>query len=234
MMKYLLLFLCLFIVYPAFVYSQSELCENGYLPFKKGVSFELTSYNRKGKVGSVVRHEIVDVTSVDGGFRATVNMQLFDDKGSPGYGGQYYIDCHGDALAIDMSSMLNPETFAAFSSMQVDVTGDGLSIPKTLTAGQTLPDGQMDLHASLNGMSLIHLTLSVTDRKVLSTESVTTPAGTFNCVKLAQTSSISGLGSRSYSGVTWLAKGVGTVRTENYDKKGELESYIELTKFSKN
>ena len=216
------------------LFGQSDLCSNGYLPFQKGVSFELTSYNHKGKVTSVVQHAIKDIVQTSNGFRATVGMQILDSKGKASGGGQYFIDCSNDGFTLDMSSMLNPESLSAISAMQVDVSGNGLSIPNTLAPGQKLPDGQMEIKASMNGIALMTLSIDITDRNVLEKENLTTPAGAFDCVKLKQTTKLGGLGKKEYTGATWLAPGVGTVRSENYNNKGEIESYTELTKFNKN
>jgi hypothetical protein len=218
----------------ATLFSQSDLCQNGYLPFREGVSFEITSYNQKGKVASVVQHAITEISPSSGGFRATVEMQILDDKGKDVHGGRYFIDCGDNGFSLDMSSMLNPESLTALSSLEVDVTGDGLSIPNTLVPGQKLPDGEMQIKASMNNLALITMSISISDRNVIGKETLTTPAGTFACVKLTQTTTIGGLGNKSYTGTTWLAPGVGTVRSENYNKKGEVESYTELTKFNTN
>lgn len=208
-------------------------CDDGYMPFDAGVVFELTSYNAKGKAGSVVRHEITEHREDASGFLATVQIQIRDDKGKPASGGVYSITCAEESLLVDMQSMLNPETFAAFGSMEVEITGDALSIPHRLAPGQTLPNAEMQIRASLSGMALITMQLAITNRKVEAKESIKTPAGTFDCIRLSQTTTISGMGSKSYESKTWLARGVGMVRTENYNKKGAMESYTELTTFSK-
>lgn len=215
------------------VSAQNNLCDNGYMPFSEGVSFELTTYNKKDKVSSVVKHEITEVEGSTSEYTAQVKTQVFDDKGKPTVNGSYTIQCTEDGIGIDMSTMMSQESMAAFSSMDVDVTGDALIIPNTLSPGQTLPDGEMQMQASMSGMSLMKLNMQVTDRKVESRESITTPAGTFDCVKITQTTTLDGFGKNAYTSTSWYAKGVGMVRTENYDKKGELNSYTVLTAFNK-
>jgi len=131
-----------------------------------------------------------------------------------------------------MSSMLNPESLAAMSSLEVDVTGDGLSIPNRLVPGQTLPDGNMEMKATMGGIALMNISIAISDRTVIGSETLTTPAGVFECVKLTQTTTMGGLGSKSYTSTSWFARGVGTVRSETFDNKGEMSSYTELTKFN--
>jgi len=231
-MRRIFCFLFLFSFSLTCLSAQSTACESAYMPFKQGVSFELTNYNQKGKKTGSVRHEVDDVSTHSSGYRATIRTQIFDDKGKSTIDGQYTVDCTHDGIVVDVSSMLNPQTMAAFGSMEVDVSGDGLQIPNTLATGTVLPDASMHMKASMNGLSLMQLNMQITDRKVIGQESITTPAGTFTCVKLVQTTSMDGFGKSTYDSTTWYAKGVGTVRVENYDKKGELSGYSELTAFA--
>jgi hypothetical protein len=201
------------------------------MPFQEGVFFELTSYSPKENLTSVTQHTVGDVEEIAKGYRVLVGTTLFDNKGEPSVESQYYLECREDGIFLDISSMLSPESMAAFQSMQVDVTGDALSIPNTMSPGQTLPDGEMHMKASMNGLTLMKLTMRITDRRVTGRETRTTPAGIFECVILEQQTEIEGFGRNAYQSKSWYAKGVGTVRTENYDKKGKLSGYSELTKF---
>jgi hypothetical protein len=230
-MKYFVCSVFCTLLLSGFLRAQTNLCESGYMPFHQGTSFELTSYNQKGKLTSSVQHSIKDVASFSGGYRATVETEVMDDKGKSLMDGQYTIDCDEDGITLDVSSLLNSQTLTALSAMEVAVSGEGLFIPNTLHAGQTLPDASMHMQASMNGMTLFKLNMNITDRSVTASGSVTTPAGTFDCMKIVQTTSIDGLGKSTYNSASWFAKGVGMVRTENYDKKGALESYTELTQF---
>ena len=57
--------------------------------------------------------------------------------------------------------------------------------------------------------------------KMLGTETVTGPAGTFDCVKLSYTLVITGPNGNDKRNITeWYAKGVGLVKTVDSDKKG--------------
>jgi hypothetical protein len=62
-------------------------------------------------------------------------------------------------------------------------------------------------------------------------ENMTTPAGTFKCYKIASTIETKSMISITTHTVEWMAKDVGVVRSENYNKKGKLTSYMVLTSF---
>ena len=232
--KLVMRFLCLSITFIltlslSHTLSFSQICDSGYMPFNEGVSFELTSYNKKDKVTSRIVHEITEVKQVSGGWKADIATEFYDNKDKSVFDGEYSVECTDDGLEMDMSSMMNPQMMASFSSLEMEVTGDALMIPHSLEPGQTLPDGSMQVKASAGGMAIMNMTLHITDRKVTGTETVITPAGTFDCVKISQTTRLEGFGNNEYTSTTWYAKETGMVRSENYDKKGEMDSYSELT-----
>ncbi len=80
----------------------------------------------------------------------------------------------------------------------------------------------------------MNMNVIIENRKVEAKETITTPAGTFECYKISsEISSKVAFVNQKFKSVDWFAKGVGMVRTETYDKKGKLESYALLTKFEK-
>ena len=71
---------------------------------------------------------------------------------------------------------------------------------------------------------------TIKDRKVVGKETVTTAAGTFECFKVEQTTEMDmGFVKREMKGVSFIAEGIGVVRSESFDKNGDLESYSEIT-----
>jgi hypothetical protein len=76
------------------------------------------------------------------------------------------------------------------------------------------------------------LTFNITDRKVEGKESVTTPAGTFECMKISyNTHSQMMIANTQFTNVEYLSKDSGAVRTETYRSNGNLVSYTILTKY---
>jgi hypothetical protein len=58
---------------------------------------------------------------------------------------------------------------------------------------------------------------------------MTTPAGTFSCYKMSSTIETKTMFTMVAKSTDWVAKKVGTVRSETYDKTGKLISYMVLT-----
>jgi len=231
-MKNLLLFL-MAVALALPVFSQDNICESGYMPFKEGISFELTSYDKKGKESSIAKHNVTSLDNADSGFKATIEMEISDPKGKNVTKGSYDVECRDGVIYMDMSSMLDPRTLESFSSMEMEMSGDALQIPNALEPGQTLPDGTMTMKASTGGFGLMTMTLSVTDRMVETAETITTPAGTFDCVKISQESELRAIIRKKFKSATWYAKGIGMVKSENYDSKGNVESSTLLTKLDR-
>ena len=87
------------------------------------------------------------------------------------------------------------------------------------------------LKAKSNG-SEVMVELSVDERKVLPKEEVTTPAGTFNCIKFSE-NKVAKIGDEEYfcQTVSWYnVKNDGLVKQTDYNKAGEPTLEVILTK----
>ena len=94
-----------------------------------------------------------------------------------------------------------------------------------------LKDAEMNMHVDATPMQL-NFILTIYNRKVDAEESLKTPAGTFNCVKISQSQHLKAMISMDTNSIEWYAEGVGLVRSESYNKKGKLMGYSLLTAFS--
>ncbi len=215
------------------VFSQDNICESSYMPFKSGTSFELTNYDKKGKETSKVHHTVSSLDAVNSGFNATVEMETFDAKGKSIQKGTYSMECRDGVIYMDMSAMLDPRSMQGFKDMEMELSGDALQFPNKLTPGETLPDGTLQMKASTGGLALMSINMTISNRKVEAAESVTTAAGTFDCMKISQDSEMKTIIKMKFKTAAWYAKGVGMVKSENYDNKGNMESSTILTKFEK-
>jgi hypothetical protein len=227
------IFLLLFAIWlaPA-VFAQENFCESGYMPHKPNFFYELTSYDKKGKAVSIARHKIINRESLPGGFSATVQIDIVDEKGKSEHQGAYKMECRDGVFYMDIRSMMDPRSMQGLSDMEMEISGDELQIPSRMEVGDALPDGTIIMKASANGMALMTFSMAIRNRKVEARETVTTPAGTFDCLKLSQESEMKSIVKKTVKSTTWYAKGIGMVKTENYDSKGQVESATVLTKYS--
>jgi len=206
---------------------------SAFYNFQEGTTMEYTSYNKRGKVDGKTRSTISAVADTDSGVKATVENILMDKKGKEQMKGQYEVFCQDDVLQMDVNGMLNPAMQQSFSGMEVTIEGTALEIPDALEPGMELPDASTEISAGTGGMNIINMTVNITDRKVEGMEEITTPAGTYECYKLTQTTSVKMMMSREFKSVDYFAEGIGLVRSETYNRRGKLDGYMELTNFEK-
>lgn len=224
-MKKQILFYALTMLLSTCGWSQS--CSDFY-PFTEGTSFQITSYSKKGKVAAVSDYSVSNAT----GNTATITTQLKDNKGEILSDGSFDITCNNNGIEMDVKSLLSPELFEQFKDFKTDISGTNIVIPNDLSVGQELPDANMHMEVDMGGINM-NMDVSLTNRKVVSTESVTTPAGTFDCFVISYTSNIKMGMNRKGTAKQWFAKGIGMVKQEDYNKKGKVTSSSLLTAFTK-
>ncbi|MEQ8906226.1 hypothetical protein [Ekhidna sp.] len=220
-----------------FTFSLFGQCNDAFFPFEEGVNFEQTSYDKKGKTQG---RTISTVLNVDGS-SATVKNVFFDKKDEEVADGEYTIICEGDVIKMDFNNFIPEEMLSQYGDAEVKVEGDFITIPDDLQEGQTLQDGSgtvtitMASQAAMN----IKMDMEIIDRKVEKAETLDTPAGSFDTYKITQktivTMNMMGMKKTTEtSSASWFSKGVGMVKNESYDQKGNLAGYSLLTAFNKN
>jgi len=201
-----------------------------YYPFEEGATFQITNYDKKGKTTGIADHTVSNVSTVGGAEVSTISSKIKDNKGELLIETSYDITCKDDTISIDFNSLANPQMFEQYQEMDVDISGTNIDIPNNLSAGQELPDASMLMVVNM-GISL-KFTVDITNRKVIAEETITTPAGTFDCYVIGYTLN-SKMGIKfSGSSKEWISEGVGVVKQESYSKKGKLTSSSELTAFN--
>ncbi|RDK84319.1 TapB family protein [Marinirhabdus gelatinilytica] len=206
---------------------KSQSC-SAFYPFEEGATFTITSYSKKDKVVGISEYRVSEVSSNS----ATMTTKLKDKNGEVLSDGSYKINCNGDGISMDVESLLNPQLFEQFKDFETDISGTGVVLPNNLSVGQELPDATMSMKINMGGINM-NMDVMMTDRKVVGKEKVTTPAGTFDCYVITYTSDIKMGMNRKGTAKQWIAKGVGMVKQEDYNKKGKVTSSSLLTAYSK-
>lgn len=202
---------------------QAQDC-NTFYRFVEDATYEYGFFDAKDKAEGRQLYRVSNVTETTDGLSAEVTTKFIPEKKNQDtFETNSKVLCQNGTLQMDFS-MNMPQLTSQFSSMEVTMEGDPLTLPAKLTAGESLPDATTKIKTGMNGMNLMSMTLSVTDRKVEGKETITTPAGTFECYKITQTTNIKTIVGKTYQSVEYFAEGVGLVQSETYDKKGKLES----------
>ncbi|MDQ3191526.1 MAG: hypothetical protein M3Q58_08030 [Bacteroidota bacterium] len=229
--RLIVVLICLFILQDK-AYSQA--CEQLEL-LKEGTSYTLKNYNNKEKLTSTSKNNIIKVTNKDGGVEALVKNEIFDNKDKPSGGGEVTMLCKDDVIYIDLRSLLNQQSMAGFENMDMEIENNLLQLPSNLKPGQQLPDGNLKMRITSEGIKIATIELKIYNRNVQASEQITTEAGTFDTHKISYdmemiTTTIIPLKIIS-STIEWYSVKYGVVRSESYNRNGKPLGYTVLTEF---
>ena len=209
---------------------------NFYFPTEEGTLLEMTNYDKKGKVAGYTSQKILEKKEVNGATIVVFEQSTRDAKGKDEVTVEMEVRCEDGKFYFDLDNYMNDmnmEEYEGNPDMDVIVDGDDIYYPAELNAGEQLPDGSVTVKVLTNGFPIMTVTVNISNRKVVAKETITTPAGTFECHKLTQDAEVKAIMKMTTSEVTWLAEDIGIVKTEIYNKKGKLISSSELTKIEK-
>ncbi|WP_432412794.1 TapB family protein [Rasiella sp. SM2506] len=200
-------------------------CSDFY-PFEQGVTFQITSYGKNKKVAAITDFLVTEATD---NF-ATFKSFLRDKDGEVLNEATFTMSCENDGIVVDMESLVNPNLLENYRDFETEISGTQIVIPNNLHIGQELPDATMNMRMDMSGIN-ISMEVSMTDRTVLTRETITTRAGTFECFVIGYTNTVNMGINRTTTAKQWIARGVGMVKQEDYNRRGNITSSSVLTDF---
>lgn len=201
-----------------------------YFPDEEGTLREMTNYDKKDKVTGKTLQKILEKKVEGNNVHLVVETRVVDDKDQPLSQTSMELTCDDGVFKVDMSEYLTG-VLAAYQSMEIEMDGDQLVFPSKMNVGDELPDASMQITVSSNGISMINMNVEISNRKVIARETLSTPAGSFDCYKLSyDLLSKTRLVNVTTSSVEWVSEGAGVVKTESYNKNGKLMGYSLLTR----
>jgi hypothetical protein len=198
---------------------------------EKGTVLELRHYDKKAKVSGTTRQEVMDKQAVGGTVSITIKNTFFDKKGKELMTSDLTMECSQGVFRFDMDHYINDEMMAGVKDMEFTIEGDHLEFPAAMKPGDELKEGKISLN--VQGMPMMNMTTTVYNRKVEAIEQVTTEAGIFECYRISYDVVTDAMIDIESSGIEWIARDAGAVRTESYNKNGKLVGYTELVKIEK-
>jgi hypothetical protein len=231
MKKFYLIILISFISYE----TQSQ-C-NTYFNFKEGAEYEMTHYSDKDKVTGKSLSQILSVDDNGGVLTAHIKGTAFDKKGEEITSMNFEYICDDGVLKMDMNKFIPKDMFGSDAEIEFEMEGDYLELPESLEIGQSLKEGMIEGKMTMEGnpaMANMGISVKIFNRKVEAKEDITTPAGSFPCYKISydmeSSTKVMGMNNKVImKGIDYISEGVGVIKTESYNKKGNLSSYSLLT-----
>lgn len=198
---------------------------NDFFPIRNGSEWTFENYNAKGKPTGRNHQNVTAFTPSGSGFTATINSIMYNEKGKELTKGDLLVSCKDGIITMDMRRFIPEEQYKAFGATEVKVESENLQFPAKLSAGQLLPDGEITITAVGSQIPMtMHVT--ITERTVEAKETITTPAGTFECYKIKSKMHIKNqvgiVMNFDFSAIEWLAPNGGMIKSESYNKNGKL------------
>ena len=228
-MKSFILSLVTVCLFTSLSFSQTT-CSK-YYPFKEGATFTYTNYDKKGKPSGDINYKVTNVRNQNGNEVMTLVANLKDKKGNESMEFAYDVTCDGSGISIDFNSLGNMGMLQQFENMETEITGTNMIIPNDLSVGLKLPDASMNMKISM-GITM-EVNVEIINREIIAKETITTPAGTFDCYVLQATTVMDMMGRNMTStSKSWFAEGVGMAKQVTKGEGGKMDSSSELTKLS--
>jgi histidinol phosphatase-like enzyme len=200
--------------------------QNIFFATKEGMSLLYANKNETGKLENYMRQTIKKVEGSGENFAIGYVAQMLDKNRKPmtelSSDITYKVVVANGYLELDMRNF-----GAAGMEGLLEVSGDKIKIPTSLSVGDVLKDVKFTL--TVNMGFAMNTNIHIYDQECIALEEITVPAGTYECYKVTQTASTEVLGKTFITKTTtWYAPNVGVVKTESYKENGKLQSVMEL------
>lgn len=235
-MKLRNLFLSLAAVFATGAMAQDD-CSFFFLN-QEGQQMTRNCYNANGQLTNVLNYLVDKVYQYEPGEEVIANYKFTDANGKLLNSGQMVARCSNGDFSMSMGhvasfpdamSMLNSDMFMMGDLMNYP---DAMSDPDNIADEGDYDDGTIRLYQKNDKNNRAEI--NVTNREFVKNEIVETPAGPFNCTKVKYNVNLWSPKTKMEGyGYEWYAPNLGIVRTELYNKDGQLQSYTLLDKVMK-
>ncbi len=231
MKNYAFFFLFIGILLP-WNYVAAQDCDI-YKDFSEGTTTRMVHYDKKDKVTGYTITTVTEKKKLSNGVSMLFH-QVYDDTEEYKFESDMRIECRGGEVIYSMENFIDPTTLSAYEGMEFEISADDLSIPSNAKPGDELNDGAVSITINTGSPVKVTVTSTISNRKVVSKESVETPAGKFDCLKISYDvlTQIAFVKMRS-STVEFYNEKSGVVKTESFNKKGKLTGYSLLEEIKK-
>lgn len=205
--------------------AAAQTCGSFYL-LQNNKTTQLGVYNNKGlENGSIIIRSSLQ-PSKGNTANATLYTSLVDKGGKQLTKGTSNVFCNNGVLSMDMNLFLPQQQIEQFNRAQAKIKTAFLEYPADMKSGNKLKDGLYHIEIDNNGVKQT-LKMQIVNRQVTGTETITTKAGSWDCVTITyqvklniQTGPINI--PLNYEVTEWFAPGFGIVKTKSESGTTEI------------
>ncbi|HWV68085.1 hypothetical protein [Chitinophaga sp.] len=156
----------------------------GYYYLLNNAEIEMTIFDAKGTASGKTIYKVTNVRRDGSGTVSDFTNTFYDKSNKQVTSGTGHFKCSGNGVSIDMKMSVPAMPQMKDMKMEGKTNASFLDYPSGMHAGQELPGGTFEMSGNMNGME-IGISYVISNRKVLGKEKVTTPAGSWDCFKIA-------------------------------------------------
>jgi len=149
------------------------------------------------------------------------------------YNGNYFVKCTDIGLYQDLLAKLTPDMLQSLNGLEVKTGDHGWIIPHGLKAGDRIPQAYSHISGYDGSAKIIDLDIAIGPVEIHDREDLTTPAGGFPCVTMSYELWVTQMIRKRFRLRDWFAPGVGIIRREVFNQKGQFYGFCELVEFTK-
>jgi len=155
-----------------------------YMYMQKNKTIEMTSTNDKGDITYKSVTKVSDVNTENGVTTANVVSETYDKNGKLLGSTNVTYKCDGGVMMMDMNYN-SPQQSQQNPKMSFKVINKTyMEYPAGMQVGDHLKDATTQMESTMNNGMTGVTTIQTTDRMVVAKETVTTPAGSWECFKI--------------------------------------------------
>lgn len=215
-------------------FSYAQDCLNTEF-LKEGTKWEVSNYNKKGKLTGLTKYETVSENKSGGNYIWELKFKSFDKKGEESMPESLTtITCENGVFKIDMTEFVPAETMEGFKDMEVEMKTSNLYFPNNYNDASKLEDGTINITTFASGVQIMSMDMTIKDRIIEGIETIETSAGSFKCLKINQNTLVEmGFINRETSSTSWFLPGFGVVKSETFKSNGDSMGTSVLTSMTK-
>jgi len=230
-MKKLILSLAVIFSFSLLVTAQDDCM--AFFPTDEGTVLVSSSYDASQNLLGTMTYRVNKTYNYADGTQTSIGFTLTDKNGNTIDNGNMLASCMDGNFFLKMNNMGITSDLMSYLTSDTELVGDFLDYPNVFSDLPYDPTFQMSggeftIRSKTDKKASVRV--RVYNRKYEKSESITTPAGTFNAAKVTFDFEVTqNQKTRMYKGAEWYAMNAGIVKSETYDSNNNLMNYTQLT-----